>query len=301
MDIKQLVNESTTYIQNNFNKPISVADISAQAYLSPSYFAYVFRVLTGYTVKNYFNRYRLYRAAEELVTNNKRIIEIAYNAGFLSQESFTRSFAKIYGITPAQFRLQKPVIKPFPPNNIKKEQQIMELMDCFKDVSYVTKDTFFVAGFEVDINYNVENGTDPISNAWEMWNKSGYKTTLPNRAGSGVFGITHSETAESTAKYITCMEVTSLDNLPVGLVGRKFPSSEYAVFKTTLALIWSGEFWRTLFIKWLPQSGYMFQESIFREIYSAFSLYPAIEVYDNDWANTESIMYVYAPVTKKND
>ena len=131
MDIKQLVYESTLYIHDNYSEPISVTDISAQAHISPSYFATVFRILTGFTVKNYFNRYRLHRAAIELAAGEKRIIEIAFDVGFLSQESFTRSFSKIYGITPAQFRLLKPPVEPFPPISLFKwkEQASIEFID----------------------------------------------------------------------------------------------------------------------------------------------------------------------------
>jgi len=131
MDIKQIIYESTLYIHDNYSEPISVTDISAQAHLSPSYFAAVFRILTGFTVKNYFNRYRLHRAAVELVASGKRIIEIAFEVGFWSQEAFTRSFSKAYGITPAQFRLLKPPFEPFPPVNLfkRKDQPPIEFID----------------------------------------------------------------------------------------------------------------------------------------------------------------------------
>jgi len=131
MDIKKAVYEAASYIHDNYSEPISVNDISAQAHLSPSYFAAVFRVFTGFTVKNYFNRYRLHRAAKELAESDRRIIEIAFDVGFSSQEAFTRSFAKAYGITPAQFRLAKPEFNPFPPKNLWKwkEQPAAELMD----------------------------------------------------------------------------------------------------------------------------------------------------------------------------
>ena len=129
MDIRQLVYEAALYIHDNYSEPISVNDISAQANFSPSYFATLFRVFTGFTVKNYFNRYRLHRAAKELVESDKRIIEIALDVGFSSQEAFTRSFSKIYGITPAQFRLAKPPVKPFPPSSVWELKEQPELMD----------------------------------------------------------------------------------------------------------------------------------------------------------------------------
>jgi len=66
-------------------------------------------VLTGYTVKNYLNRYRMYQAARMLIKSNKRIIEIAVDVGFSSQQSFTKSFSQAYGISPAQYRLLIPI------------------------------------------------------------------------------------------------------------------------------------------------------------------------------------------------
>ena len=300
MDIKQLVCDSAQFMHENYGEQIAIADISAQVHLSPSYFSSVFRILSGYTVRNYLNRYRLYRAAQELTLSDKRIIEIAFDVGFLSQQSFTRSFSQAYGVAPAQFRLLKPTVEPFPPKNIWKEHIIpMELMDCFKDVRFISKDAFFVAGLEVDINYNNDGGTNPIDSAWDLWKRNDFEIPklIPNIIGEAAYGMTHSENAEGTAKYNVCVEVSTLENLPAGLVGRKFEASEYAVFKTTLEILHTGEFWRTFYTKWLPESGYAMKDEQIRKDYPTFSRYPDIEVYDKDFA--DGIMYIYAPVVKK--
>jgi len=300
MEIKQLVYDSALYMHDNYGKQITVADVSAQAYLSPSYFSTLFRVFTGYTVKNYLSRYRLYRAALELTESDSRIVEIAFNSGFLSQQSLTKSFTQTYGVAPAQFRLLKPDIKPFPPQNIWKEGLLsMELMDCFKNVRFIKKDAFYVAGLEVDINYNDENGTSPIGSAWDLWKSNDYAIpkSIPDVVGTAAYGMTHSENAEGTAKHNVCVEVSSLANLPVGLVGRRFEASDYAVFKITLDILWSGEFWRTFYAKWLPESGYALKDEQVRKGRPTFNRYPDIEVYDKDFA--DGFMYIYAPVVKK--
>lgn len=41
-------------------------------------------------------------------------------------------------------------------------------------------------------------------------------------------------TKEEIAVYSICMEVSSLDNIPVGMVGGKYSKSTYAVFKKEL-------------------------------------------------------------------
>ena len=301
MNVRQLVYESTLYIHDNCGEQLSIADISGKVHFSPSYFAKVFHVLTGFTVGNYLNCYRMYKAATQLSQSNRRIIEIAFDTGFLSQQSFTKSFSRTYGITPAQFRLQKPHIPLFPPENMWKESVLsMELMDCFKNVRFINKPDYYVVGFEADINYNSDEGTNPIIGVWEKLNAPGARNMIKDKCHDGTYGITHSETSDGLAKYIACVEVSTLANLPPGFVGRKFEASEYAIFDTTLEIIWTGMFYKTLYAKWLPDSGYKYREDPGSGKYewAPFIKYPAIEVYPEDWEGTKSLMHVYIPVVK---
>ena len=301
MDIKQIIYDATLYIHRMYDEPITITDISAQAYLSPSYFSSQFRIFTGFTVKNYLNRYRLYRAAMDLKNSGKQIVEITYINGFSSQQAFTRSFSQMYGIAPAQFRLLNPAIDPFPPKNLWKEPiPIMELMECFENVRFIKKESFFVAGLEVDIHYNSEDGTSPIGDIWKVWKEENLGLSILDQvsADGTVYGLTHSEDAKNKAKYMVCVEVKSLSNLPVGFVGRRFPACERAVFNTTLDIIWT-RFWHTFYAKWLPNSGYTLPDSQLKETYPTFTKHPDIEVYPSDWKNNQSIMQVYAPVVKK--
>jgi len=299
MDIEQCIYKSTLYIHQVYTQPVTVTDIAAKAYLSPSYFSFMFRTFTGYTVKNYLNRYRLYRAALELRDSNKQIVEIAYVGGFSSQQAFTRSFSQMYGISPAGFRLSCPEISIFPPENMwHKGRPNMELMQCFENVNFMHKEAFFVAGMEVDIHYNSDDGTAPIAGLWETWHGEKIEKSIPNQVSQGVvYGMTHSETPDNRGKYFVGVEVSSLDNLPVGLIGRKLPASEFAVFDTTLEIIFTGMFWRSFYAEWLPKSGYAIHEE-HNGLLDAFRKYPAIEVYDKGWENEQSVMQAYAPVVK---
>jgi predicted transcriptional regulator YdeE len=83
-------------------------------------------------------------------------------------------------------------------------------------------------------------------------------------------------------------------NLPVGLVGRKFPACKRAVFNTTLNTIWSDEFWHTFYAKWLHASGYTLPDSQLKEICSTFEKHPDLEIYPDDWKDENSIMQIYA-------
>ncbi|WP_154662400.1 helix-turn-helix domain-containing protein, partial [Yersinia frederiksenii] len=47
---------------------------------------------------------KLESAAKDLITKNETIADIAYNYGYDSQQSFTRSFKKKYNIPPGCWR-----------------------------------------------------------------------------------------------------------------------------------------------------------------------------------------------------
>jgi len=303
MDIQQCIYESTLYIHNTYAESITITDIAAQAFLSPSYFSVLFRTLTGYTVKNYLNRYRLYRAALDLQHSGKRLIEIAYANGFSSQQAFTRSFSQMYGVAPAQFRLLRPKFDSFPSENLwtKWRNTSMKLMNCFENVRFMRKDAYYVAGIEVDIHYNTADGTAPIGGLWDTWNAESIEKHIPNRISPGVvYGMTHSETADNKGKYLIGAEVSTLNNLPLGLIGRRFEASDFAVFDTTLEIIMSGDFWRTFYAKWLPESGYVQPDESLHDSYCTFNKYPAIEVYPKTFDGSDkAIIQIIAPVVKQ--
>ena len=301
MDIKQNIYDSTLYIHKMYAEPITVTDIAAKVYLSPSYFSLIFRTFTGFTVKNYINRYRLHCAALDLRNSNKQLIEIAYSNGFSSQQAFTRSFSQMYGCAPAQFRLLCPDIEPFPPENLWSEwkEPSMELMDCFKNVQFIHKPAFYVVGLETDIHYNTDDGTSPIGDVWKTWNAENIAQTIPDQVSPGTcYGLTHSETADSKAKYMVCVEVSTLENLPAGLVARKFEACDRAVLDITLKILWTGEFWKAFYTKWLPDSGYALPDTQMRETYPTFNKHPDLEVYPEGCEGEDSVFQIYAPVVK---
>ena len=176
----------------------------------------------------------------------------------------------------------------------------MELMQCFENVRFMHKNAFFVAGLEVDIHYNSGDGTAPIGGLWGIWHSENIEELIPDKVSQGVvYGITHGETDDGKAKYFVGVEVSTLDNLPPGIMGRKFEASEFAVFDTTLAIIFTGDFWRTFYSKWLPASGYTMNEESYRKTNAAFRKYHAIEVYSEEHEDEQSVIQIYAPVVKK--
>lgn len=92
------------WIAAHLHAPIQVADLAAVAGCSRHALERrtrrVFHLSPGQMVL----RARIDRAAEELTTTTIPIAQIATSCGFYDQAAFTRTFARVTGETPAQFR-----------------------------------------------------------------------------------------------------------------------------------------------------------------------------------------------------
>ncbi len=83
---------------------LGAADLASRAYLSRHHFDRVIRATAGEPPAAFRRRVLLERAAYRLVTSRSRIIEIALEAGYGSNEAFTRAFRRAYGTGPAAWR-----------------------------------------------------------------------------------------------------------------------------------------------------------------------------------------------------
>nr|WP_232380549.1 GyrI-like domain-containing protein [Leptospira ainlahdjerensis] len=73
---------------------------------SPWHFHRIFSKLQGESVQEHIRRLRLEKAAYELKISNYPILEIAMEAGYKSNEAFTKAFRKVFAQTPKEFRNQ---------------------------------------------------------------------------------------------------------------------------------------------------------------------------------------------------
>lgn len=110
--IKEMIN----YIESNLDHQLNLDEIAKKAGYSKFHFNRMFSDHVGYTVYKYIQMRRLTVAAEKLVYTKKPIIEIAYEANYGSQQSFTLAFHRLYDCTPQEYRVMKihrPKLKRF--------------------------------------------------------------------------------------------------------------------------------------------------------------------------------------------
>lgn len=118
----------------------------------------------------------------------------------------------------------------------------------------VVKDQFMVIGTE----YIGKNENSEIST---MWGNDFMPriAEIRNVINPGIFyGICAcmGDVETGVFSYVAGREVSNLDEIPVGMVGKTIPSNTYAVFTHIGPLTTLGATWTSIYDKWLPESGY---------------------------------------------
>jgi AraC-like DNA-binding protein len=104
--LKELIEISVRYINNNFERGISLGDMAKFVFLSPSYFARAFKDETGVSPINYLLKVRVERAKELLLQTDLKISDIALSVGFSNQQRFNEIFKKYTHQTPLRYKKQ---------------------------------------------------------------------------------------------------------------------------------------------------------------------------------------------------
>ncbi len=104
MNLVECILQSVGYIEDHLHEPITVSDMADAAGYSVFHFIRSFNQVVRHTPYDYLMRRRLTRAAGDLVSSNRRIIDIAQDYCIGSQESFTRLFRRMFDQTPGQCR-----------------------------------------------------------------------------------------------------------------------------------------------------------------------------------------------------
>lgn len=96
--------EILEYLQNHWNRNISVKMLSAVFFYHEKYLGHLFAKKTGKTVREYLRTLRLENAKKMLEEQKTDILQIALRCGFSSDAYFDRCFKAAYGVTPRQWR-----------------------------------------------------------------------------------------------------------------------------------------------------------------------------------------------------
>lgn len=244
------------FIETHLMEPIELSDVAKAAALSPYHFARSFRALTGETVMGYVRRRRLTQAAERLSQDDVRVLELALDVGFESQEAFTRAFKRQFHVTPGQWVREGHTLTgearlKLDLSYLKHRKEHVTMEPTFKETEEIK-----VIGMMSIFSDETKKG---IPDLWDAF--APRMGEIIQRIDGVTYGVCFpAETQEGEFEYMAAIAVENFDEIPEGMVGRTVPAHKYAVFthktgddtlhndlQKSVQYIWG---------VWLPKSGF---------------------------------------------
>lgn len=110
-----------SFIEKNLKSKVAAEAVVNEAYYSYPHFYRIFMDIVGETITSYTRKRKLSCAANDLIVNQKPIVEIALDYGFSSQQTFNRAFTNMFKTSPQKYRekgmlddVYKPFVFPLP-------------------------------------------------------------------------------------------------------------------------------------------------------------------------------------------
>ena len=114
------------YIINHIHDEISLSDLANEMYVSTSTLSRIFKKSTGMYFADYVMRLRVRTSLGLLRTSEQNLTQIAMNCGFSTSAAFNRSFKKVTGMMPSEYRKKYQVSVETEEQEARDEQEIRE-------------------------------------------------------------------------------------------------------------------------------------------------------------------------------
>lgn len=98
------IEETIQYVKANYQKNISLSDITTLLNVSPEYFCRLFKKHTGQTFLEYVNAIRMIHFYQDLIHTDYSITDLLTRNGITNYKVFIRMFKETYKTTPHKLR-----------------------------------------------------------------------------------------------------------------------------------------------------------------------------------------------------
>ncbi len=264
MDYIDSIQKTIDYIEANLKEELDINKAIRESGYSLTHFYRIIQSFSGISLKDYIRNRRLSEAAVALRMSHTRIIDIAMEYDFQSQEVFTRAFLRLFGITPGQYRKSRESITLYEKLNAR--QLFMSLNGLSIEPTIILEKIFQLVG----ITRTVHPGSADISQLWREFHHSSDSIITPLNSDKliGLCEYMPDITDDSEFSYMACKEVLSTDNLPMGMKAKIIPCTKYAVFNHSGTVDRLKETYDKIYGVWLPLTGSQLAEADTLEIYT---------------------------------
>jgi len=214
---------ATAWIEDHLFEPMTVKSIADQVGYSPSRFSRGFTRLQGESVMSYVRGRRLEAAARRLLTEpDARIVDLAFDSGFDSQEAFTRAFSRAFGHPPGRLRNLGPVRRMV--RRKKTSQLEPEIHERVEEIPEL-----HLAGLALRLTPTTALDLPELWRRLESMRAS--CRTLDSSTYSLVLEVDRSNGA---MQMMAALRVAADGEMPAELQRNRFPAGTYAVFRQVI-------------------------------------------------------------------
>ena len=245
-----------------------------------------FTAWVGMSLSAYLSDVKLSRAAQRLLTESSGVLTIALDAGFGSQEAFTRAFQKRFQMTPGQYR------KRGQPTDISLALIIPENKTWSRamNIKLEHKPAMHLSGMMDYFNGHGMEGANNFEVIPPLWAKVNQEARQQDSTIEPWYGLIY----ESDQPKRGQLRYLASHNLADGNVTFSNPTTQtveaalYAIVPHYGRLSDIGDTLDAFYGQWLPESGYKMASNV------------NIEVYDHrfDPVSEESYFETWVPVVK---
>ncbi|MDF2651442.1 MAG: transcriptional regulator, AraC family [Paenibacillus sp.] len=109
--IQKKISEIANYIQENYEKSLTLAYLSKHFYISTYYLSRVFKEVSGFSFVEYLNNVRIIESQRLLRETDLPIFQISEQVGFVNTTNFGRVFKQVVHLSPLQYRRMQQATK----------------------------------------------------------------------------------------------------------------------------------------------------------------------------------------------
>lgn len=239
------ISRAIEYIENNLTNDLKIEDIASYSYISSFYFQKGFAIICGYGVGEYIKNRRLSMAGKEVLNTDKKIIDIAMEYGYDSQDSFTKAFKRFHGVTPKEVRNNGATIKDFAPLRVNLTMKGGYIMEY----KIEEKEAFKVVGLKDSFKY--ESAEKDVS---KLWKKFFMKSVFSKINAKYAINI-DTTLGHDLFEYVIGDDYTINEKIPKDFEIIEIPKLTWAVFPCVgKASETIREVNEKIFKEWLPNS-----------------------------------------------
>ncbi len=228
MKNRELIYQSLDLIEKNLRSDMTVYAVSQRFGFSLYYFSRLFKGITGYSPKTYMLNRKITESVNDVLNGDKKIIEVAFDFGFSTPETFSRAFQKIIGVNPSDIRKRGSVDKNKLSYPITKEKIELTKNIPKNEPELIDLGPLYLVGIPF---YYEFTAADDLSKQWQ--NLTNNVSVISNRIiPEKYFQVQYwfEDQDPGSIFFFVCLEVSSFEEVPIQFTAKKLPEMKYLKF-----------------------------------------------------------------------